>query len=1261
MNIFPVDWVGVDLPTAHEIRCFGKLEDGRSTCVRISFCPFFYVACPSNWSPSRAKLFIAEEALGKLQAVQKYTCVLRRKTMWGFTNSEPRLFCQLAFPTVDAAKKAQRNLTDRLKMQTYEASLDSVIRLFHVRDLAPAQWVHVASSATPVPAAQRVTCTDVEVMVGFEALSPAKEMHAVPPVVLASFDIECISESGGFPLAEQQNDVICTICTTFQRYGASEPFLRHAVTLGTCAEVDGVLVVQCETEAEVINAWLEALHANQADFLVGWNTLGFDYRYIYGRSLICVDDATGEPLVDMERFGRSLTGGGVPVQKQLSSSAYGDNSYFHLKSHGWIHVDAMQIIKKEHKLDSYSLNAVAEKFLGDRKLDLKPYEIFERYRGSAEDRAVITRYCAKDTELPLRILERLSIVQNLLEMANAVSVPVDYLITRGQQIKVFSLLLKKARSLGFLCPDMNRSHGSGDSGDKYEGATVLAPQRGAYLNDIVSGLDFASLYPSIIRAHNFCPSTLVIDPRYANLNGVTYHVVETPVGTYTFAQDVPSVLPALLNDLAAFRKDAKKEMALEKERGNLFGASVQNSKQLAYKISMNSAYGFFGAQKGFLPCLPLASAVTTTGRLMISETKRLVEEMYPGSRVVYGDSVMPYTPILVKDAAGVMSIQTISNIAEGWTAYEGFKMFETGLSEKEQAHPTGGLLAWTHQGWATIKRVIRHKCAKRIYRVLTHTGLVDVTEDHSLLDSCVQQVKPGDATVGMELLHRIPTFSGTVPEISVEQAQCYGFMVGDGSCGVYEYAEGRKHSWAFNNSDRGLLETYKSLLEKVHGMEFKIYDTLASSGVYKLCPFGGGYGGVKSLVTHYREKCYDGECKKVPLEVLFGSLDVKNAFLKGLWDSDGCRADYENIGCHRLDTKNQITAQYYFMLLHGMGCNVSINDRKDKDAVFRLTFTNSKQRRNPNAIKKIYILHEEYRGYVYDIETEAGVFQAGVGGLIVKNTDSVMVIFNCGPENRTNMQAHFEMAQRAADAITGHFKKPNELEFEKCYFPYLLFSKKRYAGMMYTKPDAPDYLDAKGLQLVRRDNCPLVRTVSSDILETIMRDKSAEMALLAAKKHILSVLENEADLKAYIVSKALRSEYKNPDSQPHLQVARKIHQRRGYPVPSGERVPFVFVEDMDNPDGLQASRAEDPEYVTAHNLVVDRLHYLESQLTGPIETLLDVLQPGTFASLMASEDIKPLVDALTERRKQAIQVAKRRRVNARNNQQEITSFFAFRG
>lgn len=132
-----------------------------------------------------------------------------------------------------------------------------------------------------------------------------------------------------------------------------------------------------------------------------------------------------------------------------------------------------------------------------------------------------------------------------------------------------------------------------------------------------------------------CYSTLVMDGDFEG----DFYTIDTAMGTFKFAQSTPGVLPALLDDLAKFRKQAKKEMAAAKAAGDDWAESLANGKQLAYKITMNSVYGYVGATKGMMPCVPIASSVTATGRAMIQKTKEMAETLVPGSRVVYGDTV----------------------------------------------------------------------------------------------------------------------------------------------------------------------------------------------------------------------------------------------------------------------------------------------------------------------------------------------------------------------------------------------------------------------------------------------------------------------------------------------------------------------------------------------------------------------------------------------------------------------------------------------
>ena len=199
---------------------------------------------------------------------------------------------------------------------------------------------------------------------------------------------------------------------------------------------------------------------------------------------------------------------------------------------------------------------------------------------------------------------------------------------------------------------------------------------------------------------------------------------------------------------------------------------------------------------------------------------------------------------------------------------------------------------------------------------------------------------------------------------------------------------------------------------------------------------------------------------------------------------------------------------------------------------------------------------------------------------------------------------------------------------------------------MYTNPDTPDYIDTKGIQLVRRDNCPLVKEVSTAILEEIMRRKDPQAALAAARALVARVLRREHDMASFVVSKALRGDYKN-DAQPHVFVARKVAARRGYPVPHGERVPYVFVEC--DAGRLAAERAEDPVWAREQGLDIDVLYYLEHQLLSPIVSLFELMVADPAREILEHPDIAPLVRAIRD--------ARTSRANKRHKQHEITDFF----
>lgn len=246
-------------------------------------------------------------------------------------------------------------------------------------------------------------------------------------------------------------------------------------------------------------------------------------------------------------------------------------------------MDVMQAIKRAHKLESYSLENVSTLFLDEHKDDMKYNRMFDLFEaGTPEGICEIAKYCVQDTMLPLKLADKLNILIDHIEMARATYVPVDYLLKRGQQIKIFSCILRRIRG-EYLIRTFDGEEAPPE--ETYQGATVLDAKAGVYMDPVVV-CDFASLYPSIMRAHNLCLTTWVADSRFADLPGYEYASFERTeengsVTRTSFVQNRKGVIPALLEELGSLRKVAKKKMG---EATDPYQRRRWNSMQLAMKM-----------------------------------------------------------------------------------------------------------------------------------------------------------------------------------------------------------------------------------------------------------------------------------------------------------------------------------------------------------------------------------------------------------------------------------------------------------------------------------------------------------------------------------------------------------------------------------------------------------------------------------------------------------------------------------------------------
>ena len=637
-------WETVDTDDEHLVSIFGKTEDGRSICVTTAFTPYFFIKLPER---------VTQQTIQEIYRVLDKKCpeclvsysIMKSKDVWGFQNNKEFSYMKLDFKNLKSRRRVDYILKNAIQMsygmerfKVFESNIDPVLRLMHRTGIQSTGWLNSGDSCVRT----HLSRVDVDLFCNdWRTLKPIAR-DDIAPFVVASFDIECNSSTGKFPDPNVKDDACFQIAISLCKFGNDEPYEKTCLCY---KKTEGPDVVSFDTEREMLEAFQRYLHEKDVDILTGWNIFGFDLEYIYTRAFMVGCDPEFFKLGKLKSQECELS------IKKLSSSALGDNLLKLLPMSGRFVFDMFHEVKKGYKLDSYSLNNVSKLYLGDQKIDMPAKEMFARYR---EENPVklgeVAEYCIKDTLLPHKLMKKMCILLNLLEMAKATWVPLCFLVERGQQIKVFSQLTKKAREMGFMVPTIR--YGQLPE-EPYEGATVLEAQKGAYYTPITA-LDFEALYPSIMMAHNLCYSTYVMNEKdYGNVPGIEYETFKIGDRTYKFAQDVPSLLPAILLELKQFRKKAKKDMAA----ATGYMKEVYNGKQLAYKISMNSVYGFTGAGKGILPCVPIASTTTCRGRAMIDETKNYVEKNFPGAKVRYGDTDSVMVEFDVGDRKGKEAIE----------------------------------------------------------------------------------------------------------------------------------------------------------------------------------------------------------------------------------------------------------------------------------------------------------------------------------------------------------------------------------------------------------------------------------------------------------------------------------------------------------------------------------------------------------------------------------------------------------------------------
>lgn len=834
-------------------------------------------------------------------------------------------------------------------------------------------------------------------------------------------------------------------------------------------------------------------------FVITFNGDDFDMPYMYNRAERLGIKNAENPLYMMRDSATLKQGVHIDLYRTMSNRSF-------------------QIYAFSHKYTDFSLNSVSKALLGEAKIDYGiDLDKLENYQ--------LANYCYNDARLTYKLTSFNSdLLMNLLVVVSRIArMPIDDIARMGVSQWIRSLLYYEHRQRNAMIPRRDeldaKSQGVMNEAiikdKKYRGGLVVDPTEGIHFD--VTVMDFASLYPSIIKVRNLSYETVRCSHEDCKKNTIpdTNHWVCTKYNGLT------SMIIGSLRDLRVnyYKSLAKRAKTLEqKEQYTVVSQAL--------KVILNASYGVMGAEIFPLYFLPAAEATTAVGRYIIMETIKKCQSN--GIEVLYGDSVLPDTPVTIRRKDGMLDVVPIESLMPKTVKSTRYDKF-------------GDIEVLTEDGFTKIKHVYRHKVRKKGYRILTRKGFVECTEDHSLVINGVE-TRPSELKVG-DRISLVPYKAKSKISVDSELGWLFGFFIAEGTSGTYEYDKNTKYSWRIVNQDKKILQRAQKILQRHLGFATTIIDIRKSSATYGLVPKGNH----KLVVDYFRAFCYHGEEKCVPQIILNADVVAKKAFLNGLLDGDG---NTDENGLTVLDHIHKTVLSGMILMLEQIGMEYSLQIRKDKKNVCRLRLIRDKKDsriKQSDVIKKIETFN--INGYVYDLETKNHHFCGGLGNILLHNTDSLFI------KNPTQEQIHKVIEDTKEEQGV-------DLEIDKEY-RYVVLSnrKKNYLGV--TKDGK---VDVKGLTGKKSHTPPFIKNLFYELLQILSKvetskdfeeakkqisDKISEVAVKVKEKKI-PIEELAFNV---MISKA-PNEYDKTVPQ-HIRAAKLLEQHRE--IKRGDIISYVKI------------------------------------------------------------------------------------------------------
>jgi DNA polymerase elongation subunit (family B) len=1067
---------------------------------------------------------------------------------------------------------------------------------------------------------------------------------------------------------EIEGDRARQIGIKFFKYGETRSYYDIILCYGNVSKFDDTtIIINCASEKELILQFVKLMRDRDPDFIIGYNIFNFDWTFLYQRAeeLGCLNefsqlgrllnkqskliekrgkvktmyiDIPGRIQIDiyktLQREQPNLDSYKLDnvashfIKSKICDVEYDDdnNTKLYVENMDGIHeenyihilfvegytenkLDKKLKVLKCEKIGKKSIITVEgivdikkykEKYWSLSKDDLSPSELFTRFKGNDDDRALIAKYCMMDVNLCIELINKLQMITNNMGMANVCITPLDWIFMRGQGVKILSLISKFCKKENYLLPTLLVD---GFETGGYEGAFVLPPIPRVYLHEYITVLDYNSLYPSSMIAENLshetyagcicrCEQHILIEPITNKILNWYEEEAKTCAKCIELANN---------NKLADFDNkwlgisggEILVSLGFEYEDiphdiyQYVLGktGNVKDKFKIGVKICRFVQYP--NSEKGIIPriLMGLLKARKDTRTKQIFEVVKTSSAEYVGVVGEIGDDIIIVKDINFKPISPELKKSDILDRYMKYNSFEWSVLEGLQLAFKVSANSLYGQLG-AKTSAVFLKDIAASTTATGRKQLLLAKDYVEKNYRNERANADAEVVYGDSVTKDTPIYIRVN--GGTVQTIKVSDlAEMFGDENGWNHCREdgrqkKEYCEMRQNveTW----TDKGWTKLNRIIRHSLASYK-KIIRIVTTSGLvdvtddHSLLKPDGSVISPKDVV--------------IGTELLHHKLPSNDA--KGLYSFISKSKNNKQYFKDQISAARVcITAQEY-----GYSTSIMIEDNK-----FVVTVIDSVS--NSDKVIQLYEIDYPAGEYVYDLTTDNHHFAAGIGNIIVHNTDSIFVNFR--PKNpdgsymtgKAGLERSIELGKEVEKGIKKIMKNPQNLGYEKTFWPFIIFSKKRYVGNKYEN-DPNKYKQASmGIVLKRRDNCPLVKIVFGGVIDILMNKQN----YAAAADYVTECLIKLTDKNGYpidklTISKSLNSGYKNPDQIAHKVLADRIGERENGNRPQiGDRIPYVYIV---NPNAkLQSDKIETPSYVLANNLEIDKTFYITNQISKPV-------------------------------------------------------------